>query len=108
MRKGEHRRMLWKRLNKATQSLAHSKVGLQIPCCFYSAKGGGRLIWTSPAPFREDFSCLGPADKVSDFGRAFASGSCSYVYRDSPKHPVASVIGFLKGKSAVAVVDSLA
>ena len=27
----------------------------------------------------------------------------SHVHRDSPKHPVASVIGFLKGKSAIAI-----
>ena len=25
------------------------------------------------------------------------------MHRDSPKHPVASVIGFLKGKSAIAI-----
>ena len=28
---------------------------------------------------------------------------CAYVHCDSPKYPVASVIGFLKGKSAMAV-----
>jgi len=40
---------------------------------------------------------------VPDFGGAFASGSCSYVYIILPKHPVASVIGFLKGRNAIAV-----
>ena len=28
---------------------------------------------------------------------------CAHLHFDSPKHPVASVIGFLKGKSAIAI-----
>jgi putative transposase len=31
------------------------------------------------------------------------AGPCAYVHPIPPKHPVASVIGFLKGKSAIAI-----
>jgi len=61
------------------------------------------IIWTRPAPFRKDLPCFGAAERVPDFRRVSASRSCSYVYHNSPKNPVASLIGFLKGKSAVAV-----
>src|SRR6266498_3010231 len=56
-----------------------------------------------PEPIGRDLPRAGEAEGVSDFGRTPDARPCAYVYRDSPKHPVASVIGFLKGKSAIAI-----
>ena len=50
-------------------------MGLQIPYWLYPQKGAEGLVWASPASFRGDFPCSGTAERVSDFGRAFASGS---------------------------------
>src|SRR5487761_472958 len=78
-------------------------MGLQIPHGVYSqatAQGG---IRKDAQPIGRDFPCLGSAERMPDSRRALNAGSCAYVHCDSPKHPVASVIGFLKGKSAIAV-----
>lgn len=40
---------------------------------------------------------------MPDSGRTPAARPCAHVYRDSAQAPVASVIGFLKGKSAIAI-----
>ncbi len=42
---------------------------------------------------------------MSDYRRTPDAGPCAYVHRDSPQAPsiIASVIGFLKGKSAIAI-----
>src|SRR6516162_3158280 len=79
------------------------QMGLQIPC-------GVRAQATAKGAFRESSSssgrslpCAGPAEGVPDSRRASAAGPRAYVYRHSPRYPVASVIGFLKGKSAIAI-----
>ena len=63
------------------------EVGLQIPCCFYSLKAAEGLVWASPAAFGEDIPCSGAVERMPDFGGAFAPGSCSYVYHNSPEAP---------------------
>jgi hypothetical protein len=50
-------------------------MGLQIPYWLYPQKAAEGLVCTSPKSFRGDFPCPGTAERVSDFGKAFASGS---------------------------------
>jgi len=40
---------------------------------------------------------------MPDFGRASHAGPRAYLYHDTPESPGRSVIGFLKGKSAIAI-----
>src|SRR6266436_2680768 len=79
------------------------QMGLQVPCRF-------RAQATAQSNFREDAQHLGP------ISHALArQKECQIIERHRmpdhvhmciaipPKHPVASVIGFLKGKSAIAI-----
>ena len=78
-------------------------MGMQIPCCVYPQEAAEGHVWASPAPFREDFPCVGTAERMPDFGRSFAPGSCSYGYRGCPETPGRFGDWFLKGKRAIAV-----
>jgi hypothetical protein len=69
------------------QSLSHSTWDCKYHVVFIPKKRRRAFFWTSPTPFREDLSCLGAAERMPDFGRPFASGSGSYVYRDFPEAP---------------------
>jgi len=67
---------LWKRLNKGTKVYRIPKGIADIMLCLSPIAAAG-FVWASPTPFREDFPCVGAAERVSDFGRGFTPGSCS-------------------------------
>lgn len=73
------------KVKQGYQSLSHSKWDCRCHIVLIPQKASESIVWVSAAPFREDFPCAGPAERMPDFGRAFSSGSCSYVYRDSPE-----------------------
>ena len=79
------------------------EVGLQIPCGLHPEAPAEDPVWESAASTRGDFSCLGSIEGVPDSRRASPAGPCAHCVAIPPKHSVASVIGFLKGKSAIAV-----
>jgi putative transposase len=78
-------------------------MGLQIPYCVYPQKAAEGLVWASPTSFREDFPCPGTAEKCQILEGHLLPDHVHMCIAIPPKHPVASVIGFLKGKSAIAV-----
>jgi hypothetical protein len=51
------------------------------------AKATEGLVWASSTPFREKFPCVDALERMSDIGRAFAFGSCAYVYGQSSEIP---------------------
>ena len=57
-------------------------------------------IWPGAPQARRNLPRVGAAEGMPDSGRAPAAGPCIAI---PPKYPVASVIGFLKGKSAIAM-----
>src|SRR5690349_24847913 len=79
------------------------EMGLQMPRRVCPQAAAESSLWESPPAAGGDFPRAGPAEGMSDPGRASEAGPCAHVCGDSPKYPVASVIGFLKGKSAIAV-----
>src|SRR5439155_16955599 len=50
-----------------------------------------------------DLPRAGPAEGMPNYRGSFDAGPCAHVYRHSPKAPGGIGIGFLKGKSAIAV-----
>ena len=49
-------------VNQGYQSLSHSKWDCKYHVMFIPKKGAEAIIWTSPAPFRENIPCSGPAE----------------------------------------------
>ena len=77
------------------------QMGLQVPYCVCTQATAQSHFRTDAPSSGRDFPCVSPAKVVPDYRRASDAGPCAYVYRDSPQ--AASVIGFLKGKSAIAI-----
>ena len=78
-------------------------MGLQISC-------GVCPEMSQKGVVREDQEISGPCISRVGFSTqepnirgAHGARSCAYVNTDPPKYPVAEVIGYLKGKSAIAV-----
>ena len=84
-------------------------MGLQIPCGVYPQEATEGLVWAGPALFRGYFPCLGLAwQKDCQIIEGHVMPDHIHIcIAIPPKHPVASVIGFLKGKSAIAVARQL-
>src|SRR4029077_5120504 len=78
-------------------------MGLQVPRSFRAQTASeGHFRAGAPATGC-DLPRAGPAKGMPDYRGSPDAGPGAYVHRHSPKTPVASVIGFLKGKSAIAV-----
>ena len=79
-------------------------MGLQVPCSVRAQTTTEGDLWPNASATGSDFPRAGSAKGVPDHRRPPDARPCAHVHRDSPpKHPVASVIGFLKGKSAIAI-----
>ena len=76
-------------------------MGLQIPCCVYPQKATGRFVWQARKFLGEIFHALArPKECQILEGHLMPDHMCIAI---PPKYPVASAIGFLKGKSAIAI-----
>jgi putative transposase len=78
-------------------------VGLQIPYCIYLQKAAEGLVWASPTSFRGIFHALARQKECQILEGHLLPDHVHMCIAIPPKYPVASVIGFLKGKSAIAV-----
>jgi phosphosulfolactate phosphohydrolase-like enzyme len=57
-------------------------------------------VWKNAPALGRNLPRFGPAEQVPYFGWTSDAGPRAYEHSNSPKHSVASVIGFLKGMSA--------
>jgi len=102
MRKGKHTGGCSGRGSSRLSEFIPFQMGLQIPCCVYPLEATEGVIWGSPEILGADLPCLGSAERMSDSGRSCDADHVQMCISIPPKYPVASVIGFLKGKSAIA------
>jgi transposase IS200 family protein len=79
--------------------------GLQVPCRFRSQRAAESLVWEGPSSSGDDFSCPGTTEGVIE--RHVMPDHVHMCLEIPPKHPVASVIGFFKGKSSIAIARQL-
>src|SRR5712691_11394514 len=78
-------------------------MGLQGPRSFRAQTASESHFRAGTSATGCDLPPAGPAEGRPDYRGPSGAGPCAYVHRHSPKPPVASVIGFLKGKSAIAL-----
>src|SRR5437588_11426233 len=83
------------------------QMGLQVPCSVCAQAPPESHLWADPAAVGTDLPCAGPTEGMPDSGRAPHADHVHMCIAILPKHPVASVIGFLKGKSAIAIARLL-
>ena len=85
------------------QSLSHSKWDCKYQVVFYPEEAAEGIVWQTPPAPRGDFPCLGLAEGAQIPEGHLLPDHVHMCIAIPPKHPVASVIGFLKGKSAIAI-----
>src|SRR5450755_3575097 len=78
-------------------------MGLQVSRSVRAQTTKESHFRTNAPTVGRNFPLAGPAEGMPDYRGSPEAGSCAYVIAIPPKHPVASVIGFLKGKSAIAI-----
>jgi len=84
------------------QSLAHSKWDCKYHVVFVP-KRRRKVIFGNIRAIGSDFPRFGETEGMPDCGRHLMPDHVHMCIAIPPKHPVASVIGFLKGKSAIAI-----
>jgi REP element-mobilizing transposase RayT len=78
-------------------------MGLQVSCCVYAPNDGGKQSSGKPAVNWDRFSNgLARQRECQILEGHLMPDNLHMCIAIPPKHPVASVIGFLKGKSAIA------
>ena len=90
-------------MSELDQSLSHSKWDCKYHVVIRAQTTAENHLRPDPSPIGADLPLAGAAERMPDARRASAARPRTHVHCDSPKHPVASVIGFLKGKSAIAI-----
>jgi putative transposase len=78
-------------------------MGLQLPSDIGAQTTTESHFRASSSAIGSDISRAGEAKGVPDYRGSPNAGPRAHVYRDSTQAPVASVIGFLKRKSAIAI-----
>ena len=81
-------------------------MGLQIPFNFHSERQKKAVIREYPHSFGQSLPRTGQAEGVYDLAGAPDDRPVHMLIEIPPKHPVSSIVGFLKGKSAIAVARS--
>src|SRR5579863_2900418 len=76
------------------------KMELQIPCRVHPEATAEGAVWKCAPSTRGGLPYLGPAERMPDSRRHLTLDHVPICIAIPPKH---SVIGFLKGKSAIAV-----
>jgi len=79
------------------------EMGLQIPRGVYPQAAAESAIWQSPPALGEIFHALARQKECQIIEGHLRPDHVHICIAIPPKYPVASVIGFLKGKSAIAV-----
>ncbi len=76
---------------------------LQIPWRVRTQATAQSAVRAGAPSSGRDLPGTGPSERVPDYRRASDARHVPMCIEIPPKHPVASVIGFLKGKSAIAM-----
>ena len=78
-------------------------MGLQVSRRIRAQAAAQGNLWTDASSIGADFPRPGQAEGVQTVEGHLMSDHVHMCIAIPPKHPVASVIGFLKGKSAIAI-----
>ena len=78
-------------------------MGLQVSRCIRAQATAESHLWANASATGRNLPLAGSAEGMPDYRGPPDAGSCAQCIAIPPKHPVASVIGFLKGKSAIAI-----
>src|SRR3954467_6122300 len=78
-------------------------MGLQISCGVRAQRAAESNLRTDTSPSGIDFPRTGEAEECQILEGHLMPDHVHMCIAIPPKHPVASVIGFLKGKSAIAI-----
>ena len=81
----------------ATQSGTASIIWCSCP------QAQARVVWEDSQISGSGVAGIGPATGKYDRGRPYGGGSRPHVDQDPAKYAVSEVVGYLKGKSAIAV-----
>ena len=79
-------------------------MGMQVSCSVYPERAEERVVWEDTEVFGAGVSRIGTAEKESD--RRTGHMLIDHVHMlisIPPKYAVAEVIGYIKGKSAIAI-----
>ena len=90
------------------QSLSHSRWDCKYHVVFVPKRGDGRLVWHIRKALGAIFHALARQKECRILEGHLMPEHVHIVSRFPPRHAVASVIGFLKGKSAIAIARQLA
>ena len=90
-------------MSELYQSLSHSQWDCQYQVVL-GAQTAAKVDFRAGTPATGcDFPRAGPAKAMPDYGGTSDARPCACGLAIPPKHPEASVIGFLRGKSAIAI-----
>jgi putative transposase len=90
-------------MSELYQSLAHSKWDSKYHVVFVPKRRRKAIFGQTRRQLGPTFHAFSTAEGMPEYRRASHAGSCTHVHGDSAQTRVASVIGFLKGKSASAM-----
>src|SRR5262249_40964321 len=62
-----------------------------------------KYLWVGETGIRADHSGFSSAERERSGGGAPDGRPCSHAVADTPKYSVSGVVGFIKGKSAIAI-----
>jgi hypothetical protein len=80
-------------------------VGLQILCGVYPEEAAEGVVYETPSSPRADFHALARQKECQMIEGHVLLDHVHMCIAIPPKHPLASVIGFLEGKSAIALAE---
>jgi hypothetical protein len=81
---------------------------LQVPRGVHTQVPKENPLWDDPAGLEGCVSPLGEAERVRDRGGPSDARSRAYALAIPPKHSVATILGFLKGKSSIWIAQNIA
>ena len=84
------------------------EVGLQIPRGVYPEEAAEGIVWQTPPSPRGDFHALARQKECQILEGHLLPDHVNMCIAIPPKHPVASVIGFLKGRAPLPMPDCAA
>ena len=90
-------------MSELYQSLSHSKWELQVPCGFCTQTAWKAIFGQARQQLGVIFHALARQKECQNIEGHLMPDHVHMCIAIPPKHPVASVIGFLKGKSAIAI-----
>ena len=79
------------------------EMGMQVSCGIYPERAKEGVVREEAEVFRAGVSRVGTAEEESDRSRAYAYRSCAYADQYPAEVCGSAVIGYIKGKSAIAI-----